>query len=188
VDGSDRLRLFCALELPASALEPVVAWQERELARGRGGAGGEGAFRVVPPENLHLTLAFLGSRPARDVPAIAGALRGAVAGAGDLRLHLRGYRETRSVGMLTFDDEGGRTGALALRLHEALEGVGLFRREERPWLPHLTVLRFRERPRLQPPLPELGEVSPSDAAVFISRLRSGGAQYEVVEAFALGGR
>ena len=50
--------------------------------------------------------------------------------------------------MLTFDDEGGRATALAGRLHGALEELGLYRREDRPWLPHLTVLRFRERPRL----------------------------------------
>jgi len=176
VEGSERLRLFCALDLPAAALEPLVAWQAREL---RGG-------RVVPPENLHLTLAFLGSQAAADLPAIAGALRDAAAGAVGLRLRLRGYRETRSVGMLTFDDEGGRAAALALRLHEALEALGVYRREERPWLPHLTVLRFRERPRLRPVLPELGAVVPSDAAVFISRLRPDGAVYEAVERIALG--
>ena len=28
--------------------------------------------------------------------------------------------------------------------------LGVYRREARPWLPHLTVLRFRERPRLRP--------------------------------------
>ena len=89
--------------------------------------------------------------------------------------------------MLTFDDEDGRGAALAGRLGEALEALGLYRREARPWLPHLTVLRFRERPRLRPPLPELGEVVPSDAAVFISRLRRDGAQYEVFEAVPLGG-
>jgi len=174
VEGSDRLRLFCALDLPESAIEPVVAWQGREL---RGG-------RIVPPENLHLTLAFLGSRPATDVPAIAGALHDAVDGSG-LRLRLRGYRETRSVGMLTFEDIGGHAGRLAGRLHTALGALGVYEPESRPWLPHLTVLRFRERPRLAPPLPELGEVVPSDAAVFISRLRPGGAVYESVEVVPL---
>ena len=89
--------------------------------------------------------------------------------------------------MLTLADEGDRAGRLASRLHEELESRALYRREARPWLPHLTVLRFRERPRLEPPLPELGEVSPSDAAVFISRLGSGGAQYDVLEAVGLGG-
>ena len=89
--------------------------------------------------------------------------------------------------MLTFDDEGGRGAALAGRLYDGLEALGLYEREARAWLPHVTVLRFRDRPRLHPALPELGNVCPSDAAVFISRLRPGGAQYEIVESFALGG-
>jgi 2'-5' RNA ligase len=76
---------------------------------------------------------------------------------------------------------------LAERLHEQLERLGAYEREQRPWLPHVTVVRFRERPRLDPPLPELGEVVPSDAAVFISELRPSGARYVVVESFALGG-
>ena len=90
--------------------------------------------------------------------------------------------------MLVLDDEDGRAGEVAGRLHERLESRGLYRRKSRPWLPHVTVLRFDRPPKLRPPLPELGAFSPSDAAVYLSRLRSGGAQYEVLEAFALGGR
>ena len=138
-------------------------------------------------ENLHLTLAFLGSRPRAELPAIVGALREAAAGSGELRLRVRGYRETRSAGMLTFDDEGGRATALAGRLQQSLETLGLYQREARPWLPHVTVLRFRERPHLRPELPALAELVPSDAAVFISRLRPGGAVYEALEAVPLGG-
>ena len=175
--GDERLRLFCALCLPEETVGSLVRWQEREL---RGG-------RLVVPANLHLTLAFLGSRPSVEVPAIADVLREAAAGAGGLQLRVGGYRETRSVGMLTFEDEGGAATAVAERLQEGLEELGVYRREGRPWLPHVTVLRFRERPRLRPELPELGEVSPSDAAVFISRLRRGGAEYESVETVALGG-
>lgn len=190
--SSDRLRLFCALRLHDEAIDALVSWQQREL---RGG-------RLVPPGNLHVTLAFLGNRPAPELPSIVAALRSAAAGARDLRLpelrlRVRGYRETRSVGMLTFDDEGGRATALAERLHRSLEELGVYRRPMagvgRPWLPHVTVLRFHERPRLHPPLPELdgsGEIAPfefapSDAAVYISRLRPGGAQYEVLEIVAL---
>jgi 2'-5' RNA ligase len=172
-----RLRLFCALTLPGETVERLVAWQAREL---RGG-------RIVPPQNLHVTLAFLGGRPAGELPAIAAGLRDAARGAARPRLELRGYRETRSVAMLTFVDEGGHATALAERLQAGLERLGVYRREARPWLPHVTVLRFRERPRLAPALPELGAVVPSDAAVFMSRLRPGGAEYESVETVAIGG-
>ena len=92
--------------------------------------------------------------------------------------------------MLTFDDDDdddGRGAALADDLFGRLEALGVFRREARPWLPHVTVLRFRERPRLRPELPPLAPFSPSDAAVYLSRLRPSGAEYEVVESFALGG-
>jgi 2'-5' RNA ligase len=177
VGGDARLRLFCALRLPPEAVSRLASWQLAHLRAGR----------IVPPENLHLTLAFLGYRPGGDVAAVVSALESAVAGVGRISLRVRGYRETRSVGMLTFDDEGNQATELADRLHESLESHGLYRREARPWLPHLTVLRFRTRPRLDPPLPELGEISPSDAAVFISTLRSAGAQYDVLEAVALGG-
>jgi 2'-5' RNA ligase len=93
--------------------------------------------------------------------------------------------------MLTFDDERGAATALAERVQAGLEELGVYRREARPWLPHVTVLRFREhatRPRLKPSLDSLPSiVVPSDAAVFISRLRPGGAEYESVETVALGG-
>ena len=158
-----------------------MSWQ---LANLRGG-------RIVPPENLHVTLAFLGWRPAGDAAAVADALESAAHGAREIILRVRDYRETRSVGMLRLDDEEDRARALAERLQERLESLGLYRREARPWLPHLTVLRFRDhatRSRMSPDLDALPRtIVPSDAAVFISRLRSGGAQYDVVQAVALGG-
>ena len=90
--------------------------------------------------------------------------------------------------MLTFDDEDGRAAALAADLHGRLEALGVYEPERRRWLPHVTVARFRERPRLQPALPELKPFVPSDAAAYLSRLRPGGAQYEVLESMRVGGR
>jgi 2'-5' RNA ligase len=84
-------------------------------------------------------------------------------------------------------DEDEAATAVAEDLHARLEALGAYEREQRQWLPHLTVVRFRERPRLEPPVPEVGSFSPSDAAVYLSRLRSSGAQYEVVDSFPLGG-
>jgi 2'-5' RNA ligase len=194
VSGGESLRLFCALRVPDDVVDSLVRWQQRELGTRRTAplarrsvepAPPPPGERIVPRENLHLTLAFLGQRPVGDAPAIGAALRTAAGEADDMRLRVRGYRETRSVGMLTFDDEGKRATALAERLHGLLEGLGVYEREKRPWLPHLTVLRFREAPGLRPGLPELGEVIPSDAAVYISRLRPGGAVYEVLETVEL---
>lgn len=180
VEGRERLRLFCALLLPDDAVEELVAWQGRELA-------GIGETRLVPPDNLHVTLAFLGGKPASDVEPVLGVLRAAAAESVPPVLSPARYRETRSVGMLVLADENGHATRLADRVGEELEGLGVYEREAREWLPHVTVLRFRARPRLSPPLPELGRVSPSEAALYHSVLRPSGAQYEIVESVALGG-
>jgi RNA 2',3'-cyclic 3'-phosphodiesterase len=177
VGGGERIRLFCALELPDDTVERLVAWQTL-LA---------GAGRLVPPENLHVTLAFLGHVDSGRLPEVVDALRGAASRAGGIRLSAARYRETRSAGMLALDDEHGRATALAEDLQGRLEALGLYRREGRPWLPHVTVLRFRERPRLRPDPPDLGLVVPSDAAAFLSRLGPSGAQYEILESVVLGG-
>jgi RNA 2',3'-cyclic 3'-phosphodiesterase len=176
VGRDERHRLFLGVRLPAGAVETLAEWQARAL---RGG-------RIVPRENLHVTLAFLGSRPSGELSAILDVLRRAAADSEPVRFDVTGYRETRSVGMLTLDDEAGAASRLARRLHGELEELGVYRREARPWLPHVTVLRFRDRPRLQPEPPSLGWVS-SDAAAFLSRLHPSGARYEVHDSFRLGG-
>jgi 2'-5' RNA ligase len=178
VDGS--VRLFCALTLPAEALDRLEAWQ---TALPAGHSLPEGRFRRVLRANLHVTLAFLGTRPAAEVGAIAAELAAAAAGAGPIVLHELRYRETRSVGMVVFGDEDDAAGGLARDLHGRLQQLGVYEPERRPWLPHVTVVRFRERPRLSPSLPGLGAVAPSGAAVYMSRLRPTGAEYVVVQEY-----
>ena len=179
VGGDERLRLFLALRLPDDVLDAVTRWQAEHVP----------GVRAVPRDHLHVTLAFLGSRPAGELDGILRELREAAAVAPqDLRLAPSRYRETRSVAMLVLDDEDGRAGAFAADLQERLERLGVYRREARPWLAHLTVARFRERPGLRPDPPGMGTFVPSDAAAYLSRLRPNGAQYEVLESVALGGQ
>jgi RNA 2',3'-cyclic 3'-phosphodiesterase len=180
VEGYERLRLFLGFALPATTVRDVARWQDQSL-------GAPPGARIVPDANMHVTIAFLGSRPSDELESIAAVLRAAVEGVAPPVLTPVRYRETRSVGMLVFDDEDGRAARIAQAAHGGLEGLGVYEPERRPWLPHLTVVRFRERPRLRPPIPELGAVTLSDAAVYISRLRPTGAQYEVVESVPLGG-
>ena len=170
VEGDEKVRLFCGLRLPDDAADAIVEWQSR-LEGGR----------IVPRDNLHFTLAFLGSQPRRRVDDVVDALRCRCAVTAPPAFEPERYRETRSVGMLVFSrDEGAEQLALGLQ-HDLL---GQVEREE--WLPHVTVVRFRERPRLRPPLPDLGPVVTSEAAAFLSVLRPSGAEYVVLESVRLG--
>ncbi len=180
VERDERIRLFCALELPGEAVERLAAWQQEAFADAAD-------VRVLPPEHLHVTLAFLGHRPVRELPEIVEALQSAGSAAERPSFTVRRYRETRSVGMLVLDDEDERATRFAVDLQERLERLGVYKPERRPWLPHLTVVRFRRPPRLSPSLPELGTIIPSEADVYHSLLRPTGAQYEVIENVALGG-
>jgi 2'-5' RNA ligase len=178
VEGDERIRLFLGLRLPDDVLDELAAWQQRELVRGR----------IVPRDHLHVTLAFLGHRPAAELPAVVAELRAAAAAAaGPLRFTVARYRETRSVGMLVLADETGAGALMATDLHASLEALGVCRREARPWLPHVTVLRFRERAGLRPADANIRTIVPSDAAAYLSRLAPSGARYEVLESVALGG-
>jgi 2'-5' RNA ligase len=185
VEGDDQLRLFCALRLPGDIVALLVSWQETAFA--------DADVRILPPDHLHVTLAFLGSRPSSDVDAIASALRGVARDARQPVLRVRRYRETARVAMLALAEEpvpgdacGGRANELAGDLMRRLETLGVYRRERRGWLPHVTVARFRTQPRLSPELPDLGAFSPSGVALYSSVLRPTGARYEVLESCPLG--
>ena len=180
--GRGRLRLFVGLPLPEETVERVVAWQGEALDGVRGA-------RIVPRENLHVTLAFVGGQPVEEVERIVGAMREAAAEVSDLTLVVRSYHETQRVGMLVLADATPerRSGFFARAVQGRLAALGVYEPESRPWKPHVTVLRFRERPRLRPSLPDLGAFSPSEVALYHSVLRPAGAQYEIRESVALGG-
>jgi 2'-5' RNA ligase len=178
VERSERIRLFCALQLADDTVACLAAWQAANLHGGR----------IVPPGNLHVTLAFLGHRPAGEVEAIAEALRVAAAASGPIDLRVRRYRETRTVGMVELEDVGGGATALAVDVQTRLETLGLYRRESRPWLPHVTVLRFRKREGLVPAPPNICSIHVVRSALYRSILGAGGPRYEPIATGALGGR
>ena len=179
VGGRERLRLFCALTLPADVRDALAAWQRYSLRC---------HARLIERADLHLTLAYLGHRPEAELRTIAESLGEAARSLdGPIVLSPLRYRETRSVAMLVLTDEHGRAERLALDVHERLERLGVYEREARRWLPHVTVLRFQSPPGLRPPVPAVSPFSPSEAAVYHSLLVPGGAKYEVLESVPLGG-
>ena len=176
--SGDRLRLFCGLQLPDDAARALAAWRDAQLP---------GAARPVRPQDLHVTLAFLGSRPADEVPVIADALRACAADARPLALRPVGYRETRAVGMLVLEDTDGAAAALAAALQDRLAALGVYRREARAWLPHVTLVRFRRPEGHRPDLANTCSIHVVRSALYRSTLGAGGATYDVLETAALGG-
>jgi RNA 2',3'-cyclic 3'-phosphodiesterase len=174
VAGDDRIRLFLALEVPEDVAAELARWGRLHLTRGR------------VPDSFHVTLAFLGRQPRSALAPVAKLLCTEAAATEPFELDVVRYRETRSVGMLVLADPSERATSLADRVQSGLERLGVYERERRAWLPHVTVLRFRERPRLDPPLPAVGAVAPSEAAALLSRLHPTGAKYEILESCPLG--
>ncbi len=132
-----RLRLFVAAGLPADVASLIGEWQQHEFAAHP---------EVRLNRSLHITLAFLGDQPAHAVPKVTDELAA---------LRFRPMRLT--VGQAFFLPERGRKRVIALALRDEdgelrrvqaevaarLARRGLYAPEKRPWMPHLTVARFR---------------------------------------------
>src|SRR3954462_11961993 len=74
------MRLFVALALPAAGQAALAAWVRAAAADAAAPPG----MRRLPPANLHMTLAFLGSRPDADAAAIADVVRAVARPVGEL--------------------------------------------------------------------------------------------------------
>lgn len=172
-------RLFVALELPAEARDALVAW------RSAGGLDNLPGLRLVQPEDLHVTLCFLGSRPERDIAAIAAAC-GVAAGEplAEVRLGEPVWLPLRRPRVLAVSllDHGGAVAGVQSVLSRALSFGGWYAPESRPFLAHVTVARVakdarRFRPASLPALNQL-DVLCSRVTLYRSRLSLSGARYE----------
>jgi 2'-5' RNA ligase len=135
-----RVRLFVALDLPASVREGIVEWGRREL--------GDPALRPVAAEALHVTLAFLGHRDEAQVASIAAAVKAGANPAPRIELgqpEARPGRGRPRVFALPVRSEG--TELLRAGLVARLEEAGLYEDEKRPFWPHVTVARVRSERR-----------------------------------------
>ncbi len=101
----------------------------------------------VAPENLHLTLKFLGDVPHRDLPEVCEAVARAVADRPPFEISLCGANAFPHIGrprtLWLGVDEGGETlGRVQKSIESALRQLG-FPRENRQFHPHLTIGRVR---------------------------------------------
>jgi 2'-5' RNA ligase len=126
------LRLFFALWPGERERAALDAWAQSCHAA----AGG----RLVPRENLHMTLAFLGEVEAARLPQLGAIAAGARAAAFDLHLDRIGYWPHKRIVHVGASETPTALSALAEALNAALARAG-FRTEARPYRAHVTLLR-----------------------------------------------
>jgi RNA 2',3'-cyclic 3'-phosphodiesterase len=137
---SPRVRLFVALDLPDDVREGIAGWGEGELA--------DPTLRPVRPESLHITLAFLGSRPEEEVERIAEVVRGSIGPAPWVELLDPVQRPPRGRARLyALPALSPGTEALQAGLEQGLVKEGFYEPEKRPFWPHVTVARVRPEAR-----------------------------------------
>ena len=176
------LRLFVALELPERARAALVAFRDA--------AGDPAIWRPVAPEAIHLTLAFLGRRPAEDVATIGPVLRSAAGPAPRLALGGALLLPPRRARVLcaSLADPDGTLAALQARVSDGLAAAGVYVPEKRPFRAHATVARLRSgarAPRSLDAAPEPLEIAGEALTLFVSRLHPHGARYEALERVVL---
>ncbi|PWU22091.1 MAG: RNA 2',3'-cyclic phosphodiesterase [Candidatus Rokuibacteriota bacterium] len=181
---SPRLRLFVAVDLPGTALEPLIEWRAREL-------GDVPGARLVAAESLHVTLVFLGYQYERDVDRIASICfeENPPEASFELRpTELAAIPPRRPrLYALGLNDGGGAVAAWQGQLSAALHDARLYEPEKRSFWAHVTLARGkrdRALPRLDDPVelpPELRmSFAPPTATLYRSTLTRRGAVYDPV--------
>lgn len=180
------MRLFVALELPDGVREDLA----RAIDALRPAA--ENA-KWVPPENLHLTVVFLGETPSDRVSRLVEALELAAADVVPFSTSAEGvgaFPSPRRARVLWagLADSGGDMARVAEAVASRLEETGI-PRELREFTPHVTLARFRA-PQMIASLPEIA-LDPTPFVIdhltlFRSRLSRPSPRYEPILALPLG--
>jgi 2'-5' RNA ligase len=193
------MRLFTAVELPDEVRAAVAAAAAPLLAPFPDA-------RRVAPENLHVTVRFLGDVQPQALPAIRAALAEASSESGAGRARAQGFgafpgpSEPRVV-WAGIDDPAHAFTALERNVGERIAPLG-FPPEDRPYAPHVTVARLgsprgrpgrgrrapadRARPFVSPPSSPLGPEFPvRELTLFESELTPRGPRYRALDRFPL---
>lgn len=137
---SPRVRLFVALELPEDLREGIVTWGDSELR--------DPALRVVAPESLHVTLAFLGYLPEKEIERLGEIVSGLRAPAPALCLEDPVAKPSlRRARLFALPAIAPAAASLQRELEYKLVAEQLYRPEKRPFWPHVTVARVKSAGR-----------------------------------------
>jgi 2'-5' RNA ligase len=179
------MRVFVAVFPPPKVQETLL-----EAAR----ALPTDAFRLTAPERVHLTLKFLGEVPPEDLSRASSALERVGQQGGPFDATVSGFGVFPSARRARILWAGIGQGAeelvsLARAVEDLLEPKG-FAREDKPFVPHLTLGRARRPVPFgagEVTLPRLG-FSVGALDLVESRQGASGVTYPVLERYPLGRR
>jgi len=141
-NSPEQVRSFIAIELPEEVRRGLAKLRsELERAEHR-------FVKWVDPEGIHLTLKFLGNIPFKQVTEVTKAIEEAAQGVAPFHLEISGLGAFPNLKQprVLWVGIGGEIDTL-LRLQQnidsALASLG-FAKEERPFMPHLTLARIRQ--------------------------------------------
>ncbi|MFC1908997.1 RNA 2',3'-cyclic phosphodiesterase [Chloroflexota bacterium] len=139
----EQVRSFIAIELPEEIRLALARLQDRLKS------GKQYPVKWVDPYSIHLTLKFLGDVSLDSVGQIANAMERAAGRISSFQLEIKGlgvFPNLRRV-QIAWVGLSGNTGQLdqlQQRLESGLASLG-FAPESRPFKPHLTLARLRDR-------------------------------------------
>jgi 2'-5' RNA ligase len=189
-----RIRTFIAID-PGDAIRNALIAVQHNLARETTDV------KWVEEDNLHLTLLFLGEVDDRDLLGICRAVQGAAGMQSPFTMQITGigcFPNPRRPRIVWAGVAAGSSELVTL--HDALEPplleLGCYRREDRPYSPHLTLGRTRsDKPgeQLAQALPKFqkwrgGETMVREVHVMSSELTPKGPLYTVLSRAKVGVR
>ena len=137
----EQIRSFIAVEIPLEVRKPLTHLQQGLKAGAR-------QVKWVEPENLHLTLQFLGNIDAIKVGDITAAIEKAAAGTRPFRIEVGGlgaFPDIRRVSVIWVGLAGELEKLVILQKNIGAQLTPLgFPPETRPFTPHLTIGRVRD--------------------------------------------
>ena len=180
------MRLFVALDLPDSVRHAITELIAKLKPKSQGA-------RWIKPENLHITLKFIGHVGNEKLSTIQAALS-SIHAAHPVELHLRGMgffpNEHRPRAFWCGIAASPNLTELAADLDRALVPLGI-EAESRPFTPHLTLARFKSDEGIREVVQAANDMKSADFGaatetnfhLYESLLKSTGAQYNRVASF-----
>jgi 2'-5' RNA ligase len=189
-----RIRTFIGLDVGDGIRQSAAALQNQLAATGA-------AVNWTAPANFHLTLQFLGDVDDRDLAGVCRAVAAGAAGEPPFRLRVSGLgafpTPRRPKVLWAGVAEGGdEVRRLFAALELPLTALGVYRKEDRPYTPHLTLGRAKDEAAGHALAPLLtkhrdwdgGRTEVDEVLVYSSELRRDGPDYAVIGRARLAGR